>query len=255
MTLNSKVLSLVLLSGLTMGGTFAKKQKLNSTDWTNESQTVKWSEDACNTCTECQPTTCKECPNTDPVVTSCCTTQLNFATIATPANVVLSNGILGISGSALAQPSVLSAADISVDFGPGLDKVVINGTLYAQIGKNFKDFTGGIVIGSPEVGSDIFSKVLLDLDWTKFTTTYSNNDTVAKFELSMSALDYLKSTGATTAVPSSVSNTLWSLYPLLLDADLQVGAYSSTVATVANPTVTKTLQVQGTPRPCCCRNN
>ena len=46
MTLNSKVLSLVLLTGLTMGGAFAKKQK--PTDWNNDSHSVKWSEEKCD---------------------------------------------------------------------------------------------------------------------------------------------------------------------------------------------------------------
>lgn len=48
MTLNSKVLSLVLLTGLTMGGTFAKKQKAWSSDWSNDSKSVEWSKDECD---------------------------------------------------------------------------------------------------------------------------------------------------------------------------------------------------------------
>ena len=72
MTLNSKVLSLVLLTGLTMGGAFAKKQK--ATDWNNDSHSVKWSEEKCDAadvnkhCPKCD----KPCTDLGGNTSTCC---------------------------------------------------------------------------------------------------------------------------------------------------------------------------------------
>lgn len=52
MTLNSKVLSLVLLSGLTMGGAFAGK-KSKSFNPERDSHTILWSEEKCDSNSKC----------------------------------------------------------------------------------------------------------------------------------------------------------------------------------------------------------
>ena len=235
MTLNSKVLSLVLLSGLTMGGTFAKKQKLNSTDWTNESQTVKWSEDKCdsNQCPDCTailPTACP-CPELKN-----CALPLDFKAKAANDLVVIDAGSTSAQVvTALNKSETVTNATLDATFDCALNKVCFRIVACGSDAKNLKR----LVIASPEPNQTLVQAKYVDLQLP--TPVLDATGFTASWNLSFDQGQWLKTNANNVTSPVSALNYLPSLWTAFSDGSAQFGLY------LAGKT---TPEVQGTILPC-----